>query len=307
LSTTRPLSIWLWLGVIALVLAYALTFLSVDKQVDAWAPLWFVPGVGVIGAIIANASGTGGGVVFIPVFNVLRDLGTWQLDPLRVTAISMGIQAFGMSVGALRWTDRLLHQPAIVPGSHEAPTRYRDYLAVCGLILAVSLPLQLLTQTRLSVDGDTVLLAYKGFSIVLGIALIIATWTVNRDAPERTQLTRFDIAVLLVLAVPGGLITALFSVGIGELVAFYLFLRHFPMVLAVGTACVISSISMIAGTIVNQQAGIILWDVVLLAAPGAMIGALLARPIALWLGPRKLKTAGGVWIVVSAIYLLLAR
>ncbi len=307
LSRSRPLSGWLWLGVAGLVVAYAITFLAVPKDMAQWGPLWFVPGVGVIGAIIANASGTGGGVVFIPVFNVLRELGTWQLDPLRVTAISMGIQAFGMSVGALRWTDRLLHQPALPAGPHEAPTRYRDYALVCLLVLAISLPLQLLTQLYAEVDGGTVLLAYKGFSIVLGIALIIATWTVNRDAPERASLARFDLIFLALLAVPGGFITALFSVGIGELVAFYLFLRHFPMVLAVGTACVISSISMIAGTLVNQQAGIIIWDVVLLAAPGAMIGAILARPIALWLGPRKLKTAGAVWIIASAIYLLLAR
>ena len=87
----------------------------------------------------------------------------------------------------------------------------------------------------------------------------------------------------------------------------HLFLRHFPMVLAVGTACVISSVSMIAGTLLNAQAGIVAWDIVLLAAPGAMVGALLARPIALWLGPRKLKTAGGVWIIVSALYLLIAQ
>ena len=34
------------------------------------------------------------------------------------------------------------------------------------------------------------LLAYKAFSIALGAALIIATWTVNRDAPERRKLER---------------------------------------------------------------------------------------------------------------------
>ncbi|WP_284126608.1 sulfite exporter TauE/SafE family protein [Parerythrobacter aestuarii] len=294
----------LWLGIAGLLAAYALTFAVVAKDSSTWTDLWFVPGVGVIGAIIANASGTGGGVVFIPVFNALRELGGWSLDPLRVTAISMGIQAFGMSMGALRWTDRLLHQPIMPEGGHDAPVRICDYGAVCLLVLAISLPLQLGTQLLVQVDGRTVLLAYKAFSVVLGLALIIATWTVNRDLPERRALTAVDFLVLAGLAIPGGFITALFSVGIGELVAFYLFLRHFPMVLAVGTACVISSISMIAGTLVNQQAGIIAWDIVLLAAPGAMLGAILARPIALWLGPRKLKTAGGVWIVLSALYLI---
>lgn len=303
----RPYSRWLWLGIVGLVLAYGQTFLTVPKDTSSWSSLWFVPGVGVIGAIIANASGTGGGVVFVPVFNALRSMDEWQLDPLRVTAISMGIQAFGMSVGALRWTDRLLHQPALPKGSREAHVQVGDYAAVCLLVLAISLPLQLLTQAQIRVDGSTILLAYKAFSIALGAALIVATWTVNRDAPERQELARIDYAVLAALSIPGGFITALFSVGIGELVAFYLFLRHYPMVLAVGTACVISSISMIAGTLLNQQAGIIAWDIVLLAAPGAMVGALLARPIALWLGPRKLKTAGGVWIILSALYLLAAN
>ena len=107
----RPYSHWLWLGVGGLILAYVATVVAVPKDTSTWSDLWFLPGVGVVGAIIANASGTGGGVVFVPVFNALRSAGEWQLDPLRVTAVSMGIQAFGMSVGALRWTDRLLHQP----------------------------------------------------------------------------------------------------------------------------------------------------------------------------------------------------
>lgn len=303
--TARPhLSRLLWLGIAALVAAYAAAFIAAPKDTGLWPDLWFVPGVGVVGAIIANASGTGGGVVFIPVFNALREMGAWQFDPLRVTAISMGIQAFGMSVGALRWTDRVLHQPIVPAHANEAPVRYRDYGAVCLLVLAITLPIQLLTQLNSNTDGQTILYAYKGFSVLLGIALIAATWTVNRDAPERGALTPLDFAVLAILSVPGGFITALFSVGIGELVAFYLFLRHFPMVLAVGTACVISAVSMIAGTALNQQAGIIAWDIVLLAAPGAMLGAILARPIALWLGPRKLKTLGGIWIVFSALYLL---
>ena len=93
--------------------------------------LWFLPSIGVIGAIIANASGTGGGVVFVPLFNVMHDLRVMDLDPLRVTAVSMGIQAFGMSVGALRWTDRLYHQRE--PAPLETQTCVRDYWLVCGV------------------------------------------------------------------------------------------------------------------------------------------------------------------------------
>jgi uncharacterized membrane protein YfcA len=149
-----------------------------------------------------------------------------------------------------------------------------------------------------------VLYAYKGFSILLGSALVAATWTVNAARPERTQLARVDLIVLLLLAIPGGMITALFSVGIGELVALYLFIRHYPVLLCSGAACVISAVSCLTGVVWHIGAGTVQWEVVLLAGPAAALGGFLARPIALWLGAKRLKTLDGSWIVLSALYLL---
>lgn len=285
-----------------LLVTYALCWIIVPSEGILLRQLWFLPSIGVIGAIIANASGTGGGVVFVPVFNVMHDLRVMELDPLRVTAVSMGIQAFGMSVGALRWTDRLYHQRE--PAPLETQTCTRDYWLVCGLVLTFSVPTLLATQRLFTFDGQEILLSYKIFSIVLGITLLIATWTFNRDIHERAQLEPIDIAVLTLIAIPGGAITALFSVGIGELVAFYLFMRHYPILLSVGSACVISAVTVATGFIWHVDAGTVNWEVVLLAAPGAMLGAFLARPIALWLGPLKLKTLGALWIIGSALYLL---
>ena len=90
-----------------LLVTYALCWIIVPSEGILLRQLWFLPSIGVIGAIIANASGTGGGVVFVPLFNVMHDLRVMDLDPLRVTAVSMGI-CFLMR--ALRWTDRLYHQ-----------------------------------------------------------------------------------------------------------------------------------------------------------------------------------------------------
>ncbi len=300
--TLRHTSRFAIAGCVVLTLAYIANWMLVETKGDLLETLAFLPGVGVIGAIIANASGTGGGVVFVPIFNALRDHGVMELDPLRVTAVSMGIQAYGMSLGALRWTDRLYHQHE--PGPLEARVNMRDYWLVCVLVLALSTPALLATQRLTAFDPQQVLMGYKSFSILLGIALIVATWTFNRILPERSSLAPIDLIVLALIAIPGGAITALFSVGIGELVAFYLFLRHYPILLSVGTACVISSASVIAGMFWHVEHGTVQWEVVLLAAPGAMLGAFLARPIALWMGPSKLKTAGGAWIALSAVYLL---
>ncbi|WP_324828441.1 sulfite exporter TauE/SafE family protein [Qipengyuania zhejiangensis] len=291
-----------WIGGLGLLIAYAALCLVVPSSPELMLALWFLPGVGVVGAIIANTSGTGGGVVFVPVFNALRELDVMNLEPLQVVGVSMAIQSFGMTMGALRWTDRLYHQPQA--GALEAQVRVRDFFAVALGVLALSLPAMLVTQRATDFDQHAVLMAYKGFSILLGIALIASTWTVNLARPEKDRLERGDMAVLLLLAIPGGALTALFSVGIGELVALYLFIRHYPVLLCTGAACLISSVSVIAGSVWHIGAGTIQWEVVLLAGPAAALGGFLARPIALWLGGRRLKTLDGAWIVLSALYLL---
>jgi uncharacterized membrane protein YfcA len=289
-------------GGLALLAAYAMLWALVSYDPALLASLWFLPGVGVIGAIIANTSGTGGGVVFVPVFNALRELGVMSLSPLAVVGVSMGIQSFGMTMGSLRWTDRLLHQPA--PGPLEAHVRLKDFATVVCAVLALSLPAMLATQRLTAFDQQDVLYAYKGFSILLGTALIAATWTFNATRPERAKLARIDLIVLVALSIPGGMITALFSVGMGEIVALYLFIRHYPVLLCTGAACVISAVSCLSGVVWHIGAGTVQWEVVLLAAPAAVLGGFLARPIALWLGPKRLKTLDGSWIVLSALYLL---
>ena len=290
------------IGGAALLFAYVALWALVPVSPALLGSLWFLPAVGLVGAIIANTSGTGGGVVFVPVFNALRELDVMALAPLQVVGVSMAIQSFGMSMGALRWTDRLLHQPT--PKALEANVRTRDFALVVLCVLALSLPGMLLTQRLANLDQHAVLLAYKGFSILLGSALILATWTVNARRQERDHLARADLFVLVAIGLVGGPITALFSVGVGELVALYLFIRHYPVLLCTGAACVISAISVIAGAVWHVEAGTIQWEVVLLAAPAAMLGGFLARPVALWLGAKRLKTLDGAWIVLSALYLL---
>ncbi|PHR19809.1 MAG: hypothetical protein COA41_06520 [Sphingopyxis sp.] len=291
-------------GGAVLLLLYAAILLFATYDPALIGQLWFLPGIGMLAAVIANTSGTGGGVVFVPVFNALREHGVMTLDPLRVTAASMAIQSFGMTIGGLRWTDRLLHQPAAAASSGQAAVRPRDYALVIGAVLALALPALWAMQRLTIVDGHMILLGYKAFSIFLGLALIITTWTINHKRPERARLEPVDIAVLLLIAIPGGALTALFSVGIGELVALYLFIRHYPVLLCTGTACVISSVSALVGSIWHIEAGTMPWEIVLLAGPGAVFGAFLARPIALWLGAKRLKTLDGTWIVLSAVYLI---
>ena len=43
------------------------------------------------------------------------------------------------------------------------------------------------------------------------------------------------------------------------------------------------------------------WEVVLFAAPGAIVGAVIARYLVLWLGARRLKLLFGTWLLVIGI------
>jgi len=54
--------------------------------------------LGVVGAVFANLSGAGGGVVFIPVFSELG------LTESQSVATSFAIQSFGMTAGAITWS-----------------------------------------------------------------------------------------------------------------------------------------------------------------------------------------------------------
>jgi uncharacterized membrane protein YfcA len=262
--------------------------------------LAFMPGVGMVGAIIANTSGTGGGVVFIPVFNILRHMDVLDLTRDQIVAASFLIQCHGMTMGALTWTRALYRDPSrpqtgIPPG---------QFWGLIGGVLVIALPVMLATQRLTEFDARSVLFWFKGFSIALGLALIVTTWTVNTDRVERDRLARIDLFVLAGLAVLGGFVTALFSVGIGEFVALYLFIRHYPLNTCTASAVIISAISVLAGAPYLIARDLVPWEVVALAAPGALVGGFLARRIAHWLGAKRLKTLDGGWIVLSSLYLI---
>lgn len=293
------------LGGACLLAGYAAIWWLAPLSPQLLSELWFIPAIGLFGATIANTSGTGGGVVFVPLFTILRDAGVMALDPAQVVATSFLIQCFGMSVGALRWSTGIYSVPDQQRASPSHALSIRGYWSVVALVLLFSLPAMLATQQLAGFDPHDVLLAFKCFSIALGLAVIATTWTVNRTRPPRQRVLWWDFVVLAGLGAAGGFVTALFSVGVGELVALYLFIRHYPVSLCTGTAVTISAISVLAGAPFSIVHGYVVWDVVVLAVPGAMLGGYLARPLALWLGAKRLKTIDGCWIVASSLYLIL--
>jgi len=291
-STLRTISLAVVLCMAASLIAiWILAELNWDK-LFTFAPVTFV---GAAGATIANSSGVGGGVVFVPVFDFLNKAGLLPVNPVQIVAVSMLIQCFGMTTGSLTWLNRM--QGTGVPE--------RQFWAIIVVALASCLPSLLATQYIFHLMPASVLVWFKSLSIVLGMVLLISVWTNRADAPVRRQLTVMDIVVLSVMGLLGGLATALFSVGIGELVALWLFIRNYPLVTCAATAVVVTAFAVVSGIVYHLLHTDMPWLLAAFAAPGAMLGGYVARGFAYRLGPYRLKVLAGLWIVGSSSWLLL--
>ena len=272
--------------------------------------IWLFAPIGVFGAIIANSTGTGGGVVFVPAFNSLSgasDMGMIPMDisvdPVKTIGISFLIQCFGMSVGSCVWIHRFFGSGQV--SRHDHVDGY-NFIAIVFAVCAMALPSLVLTQFFLfaDVDGKALLTAFKWFSLVLGIVLLVFTWALKRIKPSRFVPDFTDYYWFLGLGAVGGVLTAFFSVGVGELIAVYMILRKFPTTSAIAVAVVVSVLTVIAGAGYHVANGNIVWPVALTAIPGAMIGGFVARLFAAWLGPLWLKTFASLWIIFSSAFLI---
>lgn len=303
---------WIPLHLVLLAGAYFLLFQQSALDLEVLMGLWFFFPVGIMGAIIANATGTGGGVVFVPVFAALQDGGIMvppellriaSLKPEESVAVSFTIQCFGMSIGALTWAHAIFVKDSL---AWDEKVSSQTLAALTFAPLATGIPALLLTQALVEVEGDQLIVWFKIFSLALGVTLLIFTWVQRRQAAKdrKVWVSPGEIWVLMGLGIIGGAVTALFSVGIGEFLAIYLILRRFPTKVAIAVAVWVSVVCVIAGFWDGYFGGLVRLEIALIAVPGAIVGGFLAKGIASLLGSLWLKTLASIWIIASSIYLL---
>lgn len=308
---------WTWFHLAGLAAAYAAIWIWSGADVMVALEVWFFTPIGIFGAIIANATGAGGGVVFVPAFNAVAE-NSLGLDPSLVEAIGFAgdsddaiktvgtsflIQCFGMSVGALVWLRALYG--GFGPRSHAAPDG-NAFLGLCFGVLAPGVPTLLITQLALDLEGPALINAFKAFSLILGLSLLAFALTEDRFKLKdvRVDPDAFDYKMLFLIGVVGGFVTGLFSVGIGEFLVVYLIIRGYATTTAVAVAVVVSIVSVLCGVWFHVVNDTILWEIAALAIPGAMIGGFIARAIANALGANRLKIGAALWIILSSVYLI---
>lgn len=255
--------------------------------------------LGVIGAIFANATGAGGGVVFVPFFNQL------SLSIETIVATSFAIQCCGMTAGAASWFNhcKRLRQPT--HEFHGQAPQWQDLGK--GLLICVPLSIAGIFTAQYLLYGYTHyvqagLNVYFGvFSILLALA-IYGSIPLMRKQRNVNKIMGIDIAMLLLIAFFGGIITAWLSVGVGELVAVYLILRGFNISFAIAMAVILSAFTVQAAIFYHLMfSKAIYWQVLVFAGAGAIIGGTIAKHVVLFFSPLKLKVFFGTWVLVMGV------
>lgn len=253
--------------------------------------------LGVTGAVFANSTGAGGGVIFVPIFNQL------QLSADQIVATSFAIQCFGMVAGSIAWRDQYIK-------AMQAQDTSTSIWAVLPQLLLVTVPFSILgiwtvQYTPLiawvSEAENTLHWIFGMFSIVLALA-IFGTLKHLKAEEQAQVVSAADKRNLALVAFLGGMVTAWLSVGVGELVAVYLILRRFSVTMSIAVAVMLSAMSVWGGIFyylfINP---IIIIPIACFAGVGAIIGGSVAKYLVLWLNPYQVKMFFAVWVMLMGL------
>lgn len=273
---------------VAIFCVWLITIISYPGSGELLAGYWHFFFIGLVGAIVANSTGAGGGIIFVPSFSALG------LGQVEVLATSLMIQSFGMTAGAIGWYRSIATGQHFIPRHHQALLRILLYAAP-GSVLGV------LCAQFIIVPPYAMLDIFRVFSIVFGGALLLITLLKDTHDHSRSSLNTIELYGLTGVSFIGGLITAWISIGIGEIVAIYLIMRHMPVMIAVSSGVILSSITVISAVPYHIWQGHPVWEIVVFAAMAAVIGGTVARFLSFRLGPVRLKIFFATWVLVTGL------
>ncbi len=244
--------------------------------------------LGVLGAIFANSTGAGGGVIFIPMFNQLA------FSELQALATSFAIQCCGMTAGALTW----YHHYKSEKTELKLWQGFKRIIAITSVASVAGI----LAVYAFAVESPASLhYSFSWFSLAIGVFIVASVFLIKPHR-ERSQLYFYDYIALALIGLFGGVITAWLSVGVGELLAIYLIIRRFDINMAVAAAVIVSAITVWSAiwqyTLVDFQ---VFWQVVIFAGPGAVLGGIFAKTLVTHLSATRLKLFFATWLLVIGI------
>lgn len=254
---------------------------------------WHFFFIGILAATIANATGCGGGMVFLPAFLILG------MDIQQTLATSFAIQAFGMSSGTLSWL------MVVNQSQHSYHWRQLPHILLlsvpassCGLYFA---------QQWINSPPINIQIIFCVFSISIGTLILYRLKHTPTEAVTQLTLNLPQQVAVISSCFIGGIITWWLSVGVGEILAIVLMMLGFNTRFAVALAVMVSAATVFSAIpVIVYSNPAIEYGVLLFAAPGALLGGYIARYLAMAISTTKLKAGFSLWIIFSSIGYIIA-
>ncbi len=283
----NPKPLYLFLGLVSL---WSLWVLQFSDPIELFRDYLHYLFLGVTGAIFANSTGAGGGVIFIPVFHSLNFTNEQSIST------SFAIQCFGMTAGALTWWFHF---------NQDRQSKKRTELIRFTCICAPLSVAGIWTTKLLSIQAPSSLEhSFSLFSIILGLAILYSCLAV-RSSNTNGTLNRNQLVQLSFITYLGGIITAWLSVGVGEVIVIYLILKKVEPSLAIALGVIVTAITVWSVSPIHlSEHGDAYFNVLIFAGPGAIIGGILPTRLALYLPVKGLKVFFAGWIILSGMAML---
>ena len=244
--------------------------------------------LGVVGALFANSTGAGGGVIFVPFFNHLN------FDTNTTVATSFAIQCCGMTAGAIAWW--VFYRSEQSDNKDWGELSRALQLTIPFSILGIISGQGVQFAGRGVAEAGQLHLLFGGFSILLALG-IFASIPLLQQQTFRQKLSSCDRLLLPIIALVGGGVTAYLSIGVGELVAVFLIMRRFNVTFSIAVAVILSAFSVWSAILFHVAVTeAIYWPIVLFAGAGAIIGGTMAKYLVLYFSPRNLKIFFASWV-----------
>ena len=163
------------LAAVVLLIPLIILFLFIENPIQLISEYGQFFFLGLAGAIVANSTGAGGGIVFIPAFTSMGVIGVSALGT------SLAIQCFGMTAGSLSWLYSMYSQRLDGKGALQL---IYQLLVLSGISAVLGM---LSAQYYFSPPVLPIEEIFKYFSIFFGIVLLFAI--LRRNKNKQTQNT----------------------------------------------------------------------------------------------------------------------
>jgi uncharacterized membrane protein YfcA len=241
---------------------------------------WYMFPVAVVVAVLANSSGFSGGVLFQPIYNLFLNI------PIQ-TAVATGIatETIGMTSGALRY---------IYYKMVELPVGFTMVmLTIPGVVLG--------NHALLVINGDLLKLVL-GF-IIIFIASMQFINALRKFYGVKENIPVEDIYPFMWIPPVGGFFSAATGTGVCEISQPFLERGlNVQTKRANATAILVEALADWVITILNLQAGLIMWELWIFTGSGVLIGGQLGPYFARFLPVRFIKIVFSISVIIIGIF-----